>query len=127
MKNYEKYAEKMRKYASNSCLYCEEIIEPNVLKPLDLKCGDLPCVRCSALTALWLMEECEKPEVDWSTVAVDTPILVRDYEDEKWVKKHFAKFENGKVYTWFNGGTSWSSSSTMDWRYAELAETEDAE
>ena len=68
----------------------------------------------------------EEPEIDWSKVAVDTPILVRDHENETWYKRHFAKYEDGKVYTWHNGSTSWSSKGdTIDWKYAKLAEAGD--
>ena len=65
----------------------------------------------------------EESKVDWSKVAVDTPILVRDFEYSNWLKKHFAKFESGKVYTWRGGGTSWNSNDKTDgWKYAILAE-----
>ena len=68
----------------------------------------------------------EEPEIDWSKVAVDTPILVKDSENNNWFKRHFAKYENGKVYAWSDGGTSWScDNGTVDWKYAKLAEAGD--
>lgn len=45
--------------------------------------------------------------VDWSKVAVDTPIRVNEM-DMISVKRHFAKFENDRVYYYSNGRTSWS-------------------
>lgn len=66
--------------------------------------------------------------VDWSKVAVDTPILVRDSEEEAWRKRHFAKYENGIVYAWGYGATSWSaygSDNIIDWEMAKLAESEE--
>ena len=63
--------------------------------------------------------------VDWSKVAVDTPVLVRDFEGAKWEKRYFAFFENGRVNAWCGGTTSWSNenvSRTMSWKYAKLAE-----
>lgn len=63
--------------------------------------------------------------VDWYKVKVDTPILVREYDDNIWEKRHFAFFKNGKVHAWLNGSTSWSVAKTCDtisWRYAKLAE-----
>ena len=36
----------------------------------------------------------EEHEIDWYKVAVDTPILVRDSEDEEWQRRYFAKYEN---------------------------------
>lgn len=62
---------------------------------------------------------------DWSKVAVDTPILVRDFETSKWEKRHFASFKNGRVHAWGYGVTSWTCESpenTMSWKYAKLAE-----
>lgn len=63
--------------------------------------------------------------VDWSKVAVDTPVLVRDFEGAKWEKRYFAFFKNGKVNTWCGGATSWSSDNIIDtisWRHAKVAE-----
>lgn len=53
---------------------------------------------------------------------VDAKILVRDYEGGEWVKRYFAKFENGIVHSWAGGDTSWSSSGqTTVWKLAKLA------
>ena len=68
----------------------------------------------------------EETEIDWSKVAVDTPILVRDSKNETWYKRYFAKFENGKVYAWNDGKTSWSSAGdNISWNYAKLAKEDD--
>lgn len=48
--------------------------------------------------------------VDWSKVAVDTPILVKQKVE---LKRHFAKFENGFVYYYDNGRTSWTGGYTV--------------
>ena len=63
--------------------------------------------------------------VDWSKVKVDAPILVRDFEEMKWEKRHFAFFKDGKVHTWDGGVTSWTCvnpNCVMSWKYAKLAE-----
>ena len=75
----------------------------------------------------WLNSEYVEPPVDWSKVAVDTPILVRDREKEAWRKRHFAKYENGIVFAWGNGLTSWSAhrSNVVGWGMAKLAESEE--
>ena len=78
----------------------------------------------------WLFSEYKEPEVDWSKVKVDTPILVRNTEKEEWQKRHFARFKNGKVYAWYDGLTSWSTAGEDDvnfWKYAKLAESEEQE
>lgn len=62
---------------------------------------------------------------DWSKVAVDTPILVKDDCDEEWVKSYFASYKNGEVRAWMGGRTSFSvknKTDTFGWRYAKLAE-----
>lgn len=63
--------------------------------------------------------------VDWSKVAVDTPILVKDDCDEEWVKSYFASYKNGEVRAWMGGRTSFSvknKTDTFGWKYAKLAE-----
>lgn len=96
-------------------------------------CSDTKCKEClfsghshcSIPMAQWLMSEYKEPQTDWSKVPVDTPILVRDNEDCIWQRRYFAKYENGKVYTWADGRTSWSAFSQDDclhWDYAKLAE-----
>lgn len=63
--------------------------------------------------------------VDWSKVAVDTPIFVKQYSLDDWNNRYFAYFDKGKVYTWNKGKTSWSADNAcdvVDWVYAKLAE-----
>lgn len=88
--------------------YCKESCRKNILK--------------------WLLSEYKEPEIDWSKVKVDTPILVRNYESGDWTKRYFAKFVDGKVYAWIGGATSWSADGELDvtsWNCAKLAESED--
>ena len=124
MKNYEKYADEIREYGG--CEFCEDFIIPNILKS-DI-CGDITCEQCNVLQTIWLLEEYEEPEVDWSKVKVDTPILVRNGEDQAWLRRHFAKYENGLVYSWCDGCTRWTayrSKYVTKWKYAKLAESEE--
>ena len=61
--------------------------------------------------------------VDWSKVAVDTKIEVRVSEHNEWNKRHFAKFENGYIYAWDNGKTSFTSNTKVSytaWQQAKL-------
>ena len=124
MKNYEKYADKIREY--NGYSFCKDFVKPYILGTDH--CNGIDCLRCSVLRTIWLMEEYEEPkgpEVDWSKVEVDTPILVREYEHENWVRRYFAKYEGGKVYVWNNGRTSWTEKFMTSWKYAKLAESEE--
>ena len=129
MKNYEKYAEKIREYNGDSI--CTDFIEPYILKSINAKCINTGCVKCHLYQTIWLLEEYEdyeEPEVDWSKVEVDTPILVRICEDGEWLKKYFAKYEDGHVYAWTSGCTSWTAAndkSVSAWPYAKLAESEE--
>lgn len=47
--------------------------------------------------------------VDWESVEVDTPIFVKMKGDKVWKCRYFSKYENGKVYAWVDGKTSWSN------------------
>ena len=60
----------------------------------------------------------------WNDAEVDTPILVRDNEGVRWKRRHFAKYENGSVYAFSDGRTSWSKLEKVpiEWKYAKLAE-----
>lgn len=62
--------------------------------------------------------------VDWSKVPVDTPIFVRMSDEEVWKCRYFAMYEDGEVYAWQLGRTSWSNvikNSPIAWKYAKLA------
>lgn len=123
MKNYEKYADEIREY--NGSNFCSDFVVPYVLKSDD--CFN-NCSRCGMQQMIWLLEEYEEPETDWSKVEVDTPILVREFVNGEWQKRHFAKYEDGVVYTWSGGYTSWTTTyadTMMAWRYAKLAEGEE--
>ena len=72
------------------------------------------------------MKEYEEPEIDWNEVKVDAPILVRQGSNGKWLERHFAKYENGDVYAWVDGQTSWTGADKIKWRYAKLAENEES-
>lgn len=99
-------------------------------------CDDLFCLDCvfndrdacsPKKVEQWLQSE-HVEQVDWSKVKVDTPILVGNTENDVTHKRYFAKYEDGKVYTWGGGTTSWTVSGEYDvtfWKYAKLAEREE--
>lgn len=96
-------------------------------------CEGTPCGNCTldggCRTKLkeWANSEYVEPPVDWSKVAVDTKILVRTHEDSVWERRHFAKYEDGKIYAWSDGLTSWSDAGSINvsaWECAKLAESE---
>ena len=72
-----------------------------------------------------------KEVVDWSKVAVDTKILVADFTGNDneivWKKRHFAKYENGKIYAWCDGLTSFTIDSDdlcTRWDFVKLYKEE---
>ena len=124
MKNYEKYADEIREYKGSN--FCKDFVMPNILESDN--CGGLACGACYMLQTIWLLEDYEEPETDWSKVEVDTPILVKEYEESKWTKRYFAKYEDGVVYAWSNGVTSWTANDdecVITWSFAKLAESEE--
>lgn len=130
MLNIEKYKEELENIG---------VLNPDELAVIDGKpcmCQETECNMCELRsvesccvdrTDNWLFSEYKEPEVDWSKVKVDTPIYVRHSDDEKWVPRYFAKFEDGRVYAWVSGATSWTVDDEYDvtfWKYAKLAEAE---
>ena len=121
MKNYEKYADEIRKYEGNN--FCTDFVLPKIMESND--CNG-HCDVCRIVQTIWLLEDYKEPETDWSKVEVDTPILVRDYESQEWEARHFAKYEDGVIYSWDGGSTSWTSRGNVtEWKYAKLAEGEE--
>lgn len=63
--------------------------------------------------------------VDWSKVAVDTPILVST-DGKNWYNRYFSSFDGINVMAWEYGATSWSVDDVVNevyrWKYAKLAE-----
>ena len=122
MKNYEKYADVIREYKGTK--FCKDFVKPNILKTDD--CTNVGCARCKMNQMLWLLSE--EHETDWNKVEVDTPILVRnsEYATTSWLRRHFAKYENGLVYAWKDSRTSWTANNmTTAWQCAKLAESEE--
>lgn len=131
MLNIEKYKE---------ILIDMEIIDVNKLAVVNDKpvnCTDLYVCgecdfgekkNCSLYLEEWLFSEYEEPEVDWSKVKVDTPILVKSSKEAEWERRYFSKFKNGEVYAWNRGLTSWTADgecAITRWVYAKLAESEE--
>ena len=131
MTNKEKYGDKLIELAVKKEVFGLKNGEPAICseircKECDLSKSDL-CKGSTYNFREWLNSEYVEPPVDWSKVAVDTPILVRDSEEEAWRKRYFAKYENETVYAWIAGKTSWSSNrgNITNWEMAKLAESEE--
>lgn len=128
MLNREKYAKEILDVVCSG--HCFAKVDGKITE-----CGRTDCDECDfgdsficmAKAMEWANSEYVEPPVDWSKVAVDTPILVRDHENCEWTRRHFAKIKNGTVFAWRGGTTSWSEDDeeTIPWKYAKLAESEE--
>lgn len=131
MTNREKFAEQILDIAcSNDAIAVNKAtLEP--IACVELECKDClfnvfdDSIPCGEKRIKWANSEYVEPPIDWSKVAVDTPILVNDSTDHRWLKRYFAKYENGTVFAWSDGTTSWSSEGhTTAWKLAKLPEKE---
>lgn len=103
-------------------------IRKNILK--NSTCDFVACTQCVDMVKEWLDQPYEEPkiEIDWSKVPVDTPVYVWFGRRTEKCKRYFAKYEDGWVYTFDNGCTSWTSDNEMTgWDNFELAREEDVE
>ena len=60
--------------------------------------------------------------IDWSKVPVDTKILVSNFGTKQY-KAYFAKYEDGKIYAWDSGRTSFTAgfeNNMACWDYVKL-------
>lgn len=127
MTNREKYAEQIIDMALDSIEIAVDkegkLCDCNVILCSD--CAWSGKSRCRERFKEWAEQEYVEPPIDWSKIPVDTKILVRDSDDEKWKKRHFARFEDGKIFAWTAGTTSFSSDNfdnVTSWKQGKLAE-----
>lgn len=126
MKNKEKYAKEILEIACSGSSLAFDKTTNKVVPCNGLCCSN--CLfghNCDEAVKEWCESEYVEPPVDWSKVPVDTPILVRDHENEEWRNRYFAKYKDGRVFSFSNGATSWSAENNEDcvwWDHAKLAE-----
>lgn len=126
MLNKEKYRDKILEIAEEGSTVAFDAKKNKLVSCCNVDCEDcLFCGdSCHSKRREWMRSEYVET-VDWSKVPVDTPILVRDSENDIWKRRYFAGIDDGKVCTWTYGATSWSASDEDDlceWNYAKLAE-----
>lgn len=132
MTNGEKYKDAIIKHikkdSENSVnnSYCD-FIKSKILSYYGLNCEGVDCHDCGVIQSLWFSEEYKEPEekVDWTKVAVDTPVLVRNVDGSNWRKRHFAKYQNGQIFTYNDGKTSWSTQRTTSWKQGKLVDEDE--
>lgn len=121
--NYEKYHDKIFNIGLKEFAITEDGEITSCKNMHCNQCLFLIDSDCKSNLKKWLQEEYVEP-VDWTKVAVDTPILVRAEVNNSWEKRHFAKYEDGTVYAWIGGMTSFTVEDGYihPWKYAKLAE-----
>ena len=128
MKNYEKYLEELIASLGVSGIDCK-FIHKRVFH--EENCNGRSCSECNIKVREWLQEE-YTPQIDWSKVPVDTPVFITVFGNKD-SRRYFCKYENGEVFTYDSGRTSWTAYDTevsiTNWNvtYVQLARPEDIE
>ena len=135
MKNREKYKNELVDAIKKDGRVCGFVKNHGVAqmlrKDIESLC-EMDCITCGTALQLWLDEEYEEPEVDWSKVPVDTLVRVRNRAEDKWLLRYFKEIGdehlNCRYFTWPGGTTSKTAEgSCIEWKYCELVEDEDDE
>ena len=60
----------------------------------------------------WMNEEYIDPaeRIDWSKIAIDTPMLVRNEESDTWENAHYEGWKMNGIYVLPNGSTKFTQS-----------------
>lgn len=124
MTNYEHYKKQIEKFTRMGQKVAVKKDTNEIIPCSDIGCGG--CLfggydSCTKKSMAWADAEYIEPTVDWAKVPIDTPILVNNSICLDWVRNHFAKYENGRVYAWEGGKTSYTTDKTCYWKYAKLA------
>ena len=88
-------------------------------------------ISCENARVMWLNEDVDNIS-QFRNLPVDTPILVRDSEEDDWEPRHFSRVENDLVYVFGNGTTSFTAKSCfaayrldVPYNFAKLVEEKD--
>lgn len=131
MTNYEHYKEQIERITRLG-----RRVAMNATTGEIVCCGDTHCneclfqgsevANCSQKAFEWADEEYKEPEIDWTKVPIDTPVLVSD-DGVNWERRYFVRrTAEAMFYVYSNGATSWSTDSCVTWyRHAKLAEVEE--
>ena len=135
MTNYEKYKKETNIIFDMNSIVAVDRGTNRLSTCRNLKCED--CLffykynddtPCTLSSVRWLFAEYTEPEIDWSKVPVDTPVLV-SHNKKLWYNRYFAGINsNGDPVVYSDGRTSWSNETFgrefEHFNYIELAEVE---
>ena len=135
MNNYEYYKEKIDAILDNGggIGVNKDTNETMVCERLD--CGEClfsyrynKCNHCGINRIKWLVSEYKEPEVNWSEILIDTPVLISvDGKNGNWFNRYFAGVnEKGQPTVFSYGATQWSNGYEKPcyFKYIKLAEVE---
>lgn len=129
MKNREKYKNELIEVIKKDGKMCEFVKKHEVFRMFGTDSKSyckMTCVTCGTALKIWLDEEYEEPEVDWSKVPVDTLVRVRDDKSDEWTLRYFKGIDDSsteKFMVWDSGATSVTAKGGYtNWMYCELAE-----
>ena len=123
MTNYEKYKDLVIRCIAQDSI-CDLAYKAYGDNLCNNSCDRRTCMECCEFVAEWINRE--YPEIDWSEVEPDTPVLIKT--EDGLVFRHFAKYWHGHVFVYANGQTSWTNggeTETWDPDYVEFRRVED--
>lgn len=118
------YLEKLIKIDKEEDCFCES--ECNTCKYRHISCVSIEKIANMGvenhIKKVMTFETFSEPEIDWFKVKKDTLIEVRENEERPWDRRYFAKYQDGKIYTYLGGRTSKTEFQIIDWEFARLVE-----
>lgn len=133
MTNREKYKEEILDIVCSGASFAFNRDTRKIVRCEDISCPEcefyIPdSVNCRSEVNHWCNSEYKEPEIDWSKVKVDTPILV-SIDGKDWERRYFAgALHDNSPLAWADGATSWSvkyDNYVTSYKYAKLAESEE--
>lgn len=136
MTNYEHYKNQMERITRLGRCVAMNATTGEIVCCWDINCNE--CLfqgsedeNCSQKAFKWADEEYTEPEVDWSKIPLDTPVLISvDGENGNWFNRYFAGVnEKGQPTVFCYGATQWSNGyeEPCHFKYIKLAEVSDEE
>ena len=140
MKNKLKYCDVILSIIMNSGVpFAVDRSSGEVIPCEDITCTD--CIfchdkkyenkSCAGSRVAWLNEDVDNLS-QFRNLPVDTPILVRDSEEDDWKPRYFSRVENDLVYVFGDGTTSFTAKSCfaayrldVPYNFAKLVEEKD--
>jgi hypothetical protein len=138
MTNYEKYKTEIDIILDKNTFVAVDRNTNKLATCRNLSCEDCLFFRkhndgtnCDVNAFKWLVAEYKEPEIDWSKVPIDTPVLISG-DGKEWYRRYFSGVdENGSPTVFCCGTTRWSSKNydenenTWNVNHIKLAEVEE--